>query len=195
MSTVKRFWEAALIALAAGSLTPAGADVTGFAPFAPVNTSGHAASAGLSADKTTLTLSDGGADEAVSAFEAAPQRVGGFHAAFTYQADQFGGTPPGGADGAAFLLQNDPRGIKALGGAGGGVGYAGGDGGVAITKSMAFRLNLFGASGVSVGTNGVSESPGDTLPVDLRSGHPVRVTLDYDGAALTETRKKTPHLT
>ena len=197
MIIAKRLLGAALAALAFASLTfaaltlavPARADVTGFASFAPVNTSGHAASAGLSADKTTLTLSDGGADEAVSAFEAAPQRVGGFHAAFTYQADQFGGTPPGGADGAAFLLQNDPRGIKALGGAGGGVGYAGGDGGVAITKSVAFRLNLFGASGVSVGTNGVSESPGDTLPVDLRSGHPIRVTLDYDGAALTETLK------
>ena len=197
MIIAKRPLGAALAALAFASLTfaaftlavPARADVSGFAPFAPVNTSGHATSAGLSADKTTLTLSDGGADEAVSAFEAAPQRVGGFHAAFTYQADQFGGTPPGGADGAAFLLQNDPRGIKALGGAGGGVGYAGGDGGVAITKSVAFRLNLFGASGVSVGTNGVSESPDDTLPVDLRSGHPIRVILDYDGAALTETLK------
>ena len=186
MILAKALWGAAL---ALGLAASARADVSGFGSFAPVNAAGHAASAGLNGDRAVFTLTDGGADEAASAFAAAPQPVAGFHAAFTYQADKFSGTPPGGADGAAFLLQNDPRGVKALGGAGGGVGYAGGDGGEAVTKSLAFRLNLFGASGVSVGTNGTAESPGDTLPVDVRSGHPIRVTLDYDGATLTETLK------
>jgi len=190
MMIAKRLSVNVLTALAAFAVAAtARADVSGFAGFAPVNTSGHAASAGLSADKTMLTLSGGGADEATSAFDKAPQPVGGFHAAFTYQADKFGGPPPGGADGAAFILQNDPRGARALGGQGGGLGYAAGDGGIPVSKSAAFRLTLYGASGVSVGTNGAAESPGDTLPVDLRSGHPVRVTLDYDGAALTETLK------
>ena len=189
MIIAKRLYGAALAALALGGAASARADISGFAAFAPANTSGHAASTGLSEDKTTLTLSDGGADEATSDFAAAPQPVSGFHAAFTYQADQLGGPPPGGADGAAFILQNDPRGVRALGGQGGGLGYAAGDGGVAVAKSAAFRLNLYGASGISVGTNGAAESPGDTLPVDLRSGHPIQVTLDYDGATLTETLK------
>lgn len=186
----KRLFGNALAALvAAGFATAARADVSGFAGFAPVNTSGHAAATGVNGDKAALTLSDGGANEASSAFAAIPQPVGGFHAAWTYQADQFGGMPPGGADGAAFILQNDPRGPRALGGQGGGMGYGVGDGGVAVARSAAFRLTLFGASGVSVGTNGAAESPGDTLPVDLRSGHPVRITLDYDGATLAETLK------
>ncbi len=186
MILTKRLFAAALTL---GLAASARADVSGLAAFAPVNTAGHTPAAGLSGDGAVLTLTDGGADEASSAFAALPQPVAGFHAAFTYQADRFGGTPPGGADGMAFLLHNDPRGVKALGGAGGGAGYAAGDGGVAVTRSVAFRLNLFGASGISVGTNGAAESPGDTLPVDLRAGHPVRVTLDYDGAALTETLK------
>jgi len=180
--TIANRLSAAFVFLAVGALAPAHADISGFAGFAPANSSGHAASTGLGADRATLTLSDGGADEAASAFNVTPQAVAGFRAAWTYQADRFGGTPPGGADGAAFLLQNDPRGVRALGGQGGGAGYAVGDGGVAIGRSIAFRLALFPSSGAGV-------SAGDTLPVDLRSGHPVRVTLDYDGAALSETLK------
>ena len=189
MIIAKGLGRIALVALAAGVIAPARADISGFASFAPVNASGHAAATGLSDDKAVLTLSDGGADEATSAFAASPQPVSGFHAAFTYQADKLGGPSPGGADGAVFILQNDPRGVKALGGQGGGMGYAAGDGGVAVSRSVAFRLTLYGASGVSVSTDGAAESPGDTLPVDLRSGHPVRVTLEYDGATLTETLK------
>ena len=192
MIIAKRLKGVSLAALALSFAAPARADISGFAApatFATFNTSGHTSSIGYSEDQATLTFTDGRPDEASSIFTLVPQPVGGFHAAFTYQADRFGGTPPGGADGLAFILQNDPRGAKALGGAGGGVGYAAGDGGVAVTRSVAFRLNLYGASGVSVGTNGTAEPAGDTLPVDLRSGHPVRVTLDYDGATLTETLK------
>ena len=187
MKIAIRLLPALLTALAAATFAPARADISGFAGFALANSSGHAATTGLGAtglgaDKQTLTLSDGGADEAASAFNTSPQAVGGFRAAFTYQADRFGGPPPGGADGAAFVLQNDPRGVRALGGQGGGAGYAAGDGGIAIAKSIAFRLSLFPSSAAGV-------SAGDTLPVDLRSGHPVRVTLDYNGAVLTETLK------
>jgi len=189
MMIAKRLWGLALAAVAMSVTASAQADISGFASFAPVNTSGQVASAGLSDDKAVLTLSDGGAHQAASAFNMVPQAVGGFHAAFTYQADRFGGPTPGGADGIAFILQNDPRGARALGGQGGGMGYGGGDGGVPIRKSVAFRLTLYGASGISASTNGAAESPGDTVPVDLRSGHPVRVTLDYDGATLAETLK------
>ena len=186
-----RSWSLAACAvlfLAVFSQT-ARAEVSGFAGFAPVNTSGLVVSAGFNEDKMLLTLTDGGADEAASAFSNVPQTVAGFHAEFTYQADKFGGPPPGGADGAAFILENDPRGVKALGGAGGGLGYSAGDSGTAIGHSAAFRLGLYSTSGAGVGTNGEQSSLGDTLPVDLRSGHPVRVTLEYDGGTLTETLK------
>jgi len=188
MIIAKRLFGFALAALAAGVGTSVRADVTGFTTFAPVNISGHTTAVGLSGDGATLTLTDGGASEAASAFAAAPQPVAGFRAAWTYQADHFD-KPTGGADGAAFILQNDPRGVKALGGVGGGLGYAATNGGVPIARSAAFRLGIFGESGAGVATGGGTDSLGDTLPVDLRSGHPIRVTLDYNGALLTETLK------
>lgn len=178
----------AIFSLAVCSLATR-ADVAGFAGFAAVNASSAGTTAGLNDDKTVLTLTDGGATEAASAFEATPQAVAGFHVEFTYQADKFGGPPPGGADGAALILQNDPRGAKALGGTGGGLGYGTGDGGQAIGKSAAFELGLYSSSGAGLGTNGEKPSLGDTEGVDLRSGHFIRVTLDYDGALLNETLK------
>ena len=181
---------AALFAALWLTLSPAvQADVAGFTGFAPVNSSGAVKSVGLNDDKAVLTLTDGGVSEAGSAFATAPQTVAGFHAEFTYQADNFGGPPPGGADGAAFILQNDPRGVKALGGAGGGIGYGVGDGGTAIVRSAAFRLGIYPTSGAGVGTNGSADGLGDTEGVDLRSRHPIHVTLDYDGATLTENLK------
>ena len=172
----------ALIALGCGrAAPPAHADLTGFGSFAPANTSGQAATTGLSADGTTLTLSDGNKDEATSAFAAAPQAVEGFTAAFTYQA-----SPGDGADGIALILQNDPRGVKALGDQGNGLGYGGA---AAIARSAAFQLALYPSSGLGAGSSAVGASLGDTLPIDLRSGHPIRVTLDYNGAVLTENLK------
>jgi predicted alpha-1,2-mannosidase len=101
-----------------------------------------------------------------------------------------GGDDPSGAggDGLAFVIQDDPRGVKALGdpNQGNALGY-GGEG--AVTHSIALRLGIFGAAGESLGTNGEAQPYGDTVPVDLRSGHPIRVTLTYDGAVLTETFK------
>ncbi len=162
--------------------TPAWADLTGFANFAPVN----GGKAGYDAAKTTLTLTDGGASEAASAFASAPQTIAAFRAAFTYQATDFGGDNGGGADGVAFVLQDDPRGAQAMGdaSAGAALGY-GGTG--AITPSAALRLNIFRNSGENFSVNGADASYGDTDTVDLRSGHPIRVTLDYDGGTLVAT--------
>ncbi len=167
--------------------TPAWADLNGFGDFAPVNATGQGTSVGYNADKTAITLTDGGKQEATSAFGSAPQRVTAFRAAFTYQATNFGGpNPPGGADGIAFILQDDPRGVQALGENGGGLGDSRTN---AITHSAALRLDIFSESGEAVATGGADSSYGDTGDVDLRSGHLIRVTLDYDGAVLTETLK------
>ena len=166
---------------------PAWADLSGFTGFAPVNTRGQGAGVGFDADKAVLILTDGGKHEATSAFGTAPQRIAAFRATFTYQATNFGAaTPPGGGDGVAFVFQSDPRGVQALGEDGGGVGYGRTNG---ITRSAALRLGIFPESGQGIAIGGADAPNEDTGGVDLRGGHPVQVTLDYDGAVLTETLK------
>lgn len=135
---------------------------------------------GLNADKTALTLTDGGTMEAASAFASAPQRITSWRARFTYQATNLSN---GGGDGAAFVLQRDPRGITALGDNGNGLGYGGM---TAITHSGAFRMDMYQDSGTDVATGGSVPLYGSTTPVNLLSGDPIRVTLTYDGAVLSE---------
>ena len=123
-----------------------------------------------------LTLTDGANSEARSFFYNTRQNVGGFQAAFTYQA---GGNKS--ADGIAFVLQNDSRGTAALGGAGGSLGVSG------ITPSFELELNIYSGSGDGLGYGvftdgniGPNASPGS---ISLGSGHPIGITLLYDGQA------------
>ena len=88
-----------------------------------------------------------------------------------------------GADGVAFVLQNNPAGTLALGGTGGGVGYSG------INQSLAFILNIYGQSGWAIGQNGVVGSYTSTSPIQLASGDAINVTLSYNPA--TETLVET----
>jgi hypothetical protein len=91
------------------------------------------------------------------------------------------------ADGVAFILQNDPRGTSAIGGAGGSLGVSG------ITPSWELELNIYvgagGGMGYSVNTNG-GIGP-NTLPgsVNFASGDPIGITVYYanGGMALTFT--------
>lgn len=182
-TTIRLVSLAALMLGAAIGATPAHADVAGFSDFAPVNTNGHGAGLGLGGDKTMLTLTDGGPDETTSAFARVPQRVTSWTASFTYQVNP---GVQGGGDGVAFVLQNDPRGVQAIGdtSAGNALGYGGKS---PIARSAAFLLHVFSASGAAAVTNGAAPSFNDTDTIDLRGGHPIRVTLAYDGAVLTET--------
>jgi hypothetical protein len=132
-----------------------------------------------------FTLTDGTSGENRSGWFAFPLYVGAFQASYTYQ--DFGG---GGADGTAFVVQNDPRGPAALGAPGGGLGYTG------ITPSAAVLLNLYagaagGASGMLVATNGVGDGAGystsvyqNTAPVNLDGGNPINVNLRYTDGVL-----------
>src|SRR5262249_14597327 len=99
------------------------------------------------------------------------------------------------ADGIGFVIQNDPRGTAALGLGGGGLAYAG------VTNSVALLLNIYGLSGLMLGTNGVDAYDGSgalsgmsyqsTALVDLDMGNPIAVALRYRGAirhvSLTDT--------
>src|SRR5690349_4561929 len=86
---------------------PASADLSTFSNFAPVNNNATGAGS-YNAGRTTLTLTTGVGSQASSAFATTPQNISSFNAYFTY-------TATSGADGTAFVLQNDPRGVTALG--------------------------------------------------------------------------------
>ena len=130
----------------------------------------------------SLTLTDGGFNEARSAFYNTAQSIGNWSATFTYQAVLPSGI--GLADGVTFMLQN--QGLTALGSTGGGLGMAG------ITPSAEVEFNVY--SGHTIGTafetNGAnSQSYTATGAVNLASGDPIQVSLIYSDSHLTETLK------
>ena len=135
---------------------------------------------------TNTTVAEGTkATFAVADYGAPPlSYIGNFVASFTYQDTTVGG---GGADGVAFVLQNDPAGTAALGNTGGGLGYA------RIVNSVALLLDIYtgnsqGGTGIAIGTNGVTPGDPGTIagltytsasPVLLTDGNPVDVSLAY----------------
>jgi hypothetical protein len=132
-------------------------------------------------DNNILTLTYGAGSSARSAFFDSPTWIGAFKASFIYQ-DVAGG----GADGATFCLQNDPRGPAALGGAGGGLGVSG------ITPSAELTFNIYdgspGGVGISFGTNGNNGNPyQSTTPVNIAGGNPIAVTVLYRNGAYNVT--------
>ncbi len=123
-----------------------------------------------------VTLTNGLGNETASLFLNYPQYIGAFVASFIYQ--DVGG---GGADGAAFVLQNDSRGAAALGGGGGGLGYSG------IAPSVALEFNIYSANdpGIAFRTNGITGAPyAPTLPLNVAGGNPIGVMVRYDGTSL-----------
>ena len=123
----------------------------------------------------TMTVAKNG--QANSFFFDSPVYIGNFIAKFTYQ-----DITVGGADGLTFCLQNDPRGVNAVGGGGNEIGYFG------ITNSAAIGLELytsFSPVGWAFLTDGATPTgPGgytDTSPVSLGSGDPINWTIVYDG--------------
>lgn len=126
-----------------------------------------------------LQLTDGALNESGSSFYLNPVYIGAFTASFTYQ--DIGG---GGADGVAFVAQNDPRGATALGGGGGGLGYSG------ITPSVAVEFNIFANNtvGYALRANGATGSPyTNTAPVSVASGDPINVSVNYINGILNLT--------
>ncbi|HET6246460.1 MAG TPA: autotransporter-associated beta strand repeat-containing protein [Tepidisphaeraceae bacterium] len=106
----------------------------------------------------------------------------GFTVNFTYkEAPVTGYTNPG--DGVAFVLQNNSANF--LGGAGGSYGYNN------VGKSFAFILNADNHT-ILAGTGGATNNVQNNVPtgsVNIDSGDPINITLDYNGATdkLSET--------
>ena len=140
--------------------------------------------------------------ENTSAYYNQKQYVGQFYASFVYH---YNGSNPrsfGPGNGFSFILQNDPRGLNALGTTGVGNGQQG-DGGT-IQPSAAVEFGLFTGFGQNRGTQlAYDGDPGtggtfrDPAPVklvgananndDYAPSDPIYVTLSYDGATLTES--------
>ncbi len=103
-----------------------------------------------------------------------------FHVFFQFRIT--GGTD--GADGFTFMIQNDQRGLQALGGVGGNLGYQG------ISSSIAVEFDDFQHANFSdpnnnhigIDTNGAMTSLVTATPnFDINSGDSYYVWIDYSG--------------
>lgn len=138
----------------------------------------------------SLRLTDGGTQEASSAFFPTPVNVQSFTSTFVFQL-----TAPN-ADGITFTIQG--VGTTALGIAGGGLGYGSDTPGstTGIGKSVAVKFDLYNNAGetpnsTGLYTNGASPTTPSTdlltAGINLHSGDQFQVTLTYNGATLTAT--------
>jgi fibronectin type 3 domain-containing protein len=144
--------------------------------FSGLNLNGSATIVGSS-----LRLTDGGSNEASSAFSTTPVSVANFVTQFTFQLTN------ATADGFTFTIQGDSP--TALGGAGGYLGYGG------IGNSIAIKFDLYNNAGEGSNSTGLfTGGAGPFLPaidltssgIDLHSGHVFSVSVGYDGSNLTE---------
>jgi Arylsulfotransferase (ASST)/Legume lectin domain/Bacterial lectin len=151
---------------------------SGFAPYQEaLQFNGNAALSGSS-----MELTDGGINEAGSAFYAAPVNVQTFTTDFTFQLTN------ANADGFTFAIQN--VGPTALGASGGSLGYAG------LGASVAIKFDLFSNRGEGPDSTGiyVDGAPPDLPAIDLsssginlHSGDKMDAHIAYDGTTLTLT--------
>ena len=162
---------AAAMALTLGLSSGARADISGFGDGTGFQiNNGGAGAASISGGTLSLTTNVGG--QASSVFNLTPQSIGNFTSSFTYT-----DVTTGGADGFAFVLQNDPR-ATALGDAGGSLGYGGA---APITPSAAMTFNIYSGNGGSMAgfASGGANRYNPTSPVDITNGQPVNVTVNY----------------
>jgi fibronectin type 3 domain-containing protein len=141
---------------------------------------------------STLTLTNGGMNQASSVFASTPINPANFSTSFQFQVSAGAVT----ADGFTFCIQGN--GPTALGNLGGGLGY-GTDGqvtGASIANSVAIKFDLYNNAGEGSDSTGLylnGASP--TLPaadmtssgINLHSGDVFTVSLTYNGSTLTET--------
>jgi hypothetical protein len=131
-----------------------------------------------------LQLTDGGTGEMRSAWSTTAVPISGFTTDFTFQ------MLSAVADGMTFTIQNDPKGIWALGGGGSGLGYQG------IQNSVALKFDIYNDAGEGTDSIGVyTDGAAPTMPatdlsssgVTLLSGDLMHAHLVYSGTTLTVT--------
>ena len=134
----------------------------------------------MASNDTRLQLTDGGLQEAGSAFWNTPINIQAFTTTFEFQLSSAQG------NGFTFTIQN--IGPKALGGNSAGLGYQG------IGKSVAIKFNFYNFNGEGNNSTGVyTDGAAPTLPDggpdsernQLASGDGIRRKITYDGTTLT----------
>ena len=127
-----------------------------------------------------MRLTDGGANEAGSAFLKATRTVASFTTEFTFQLSN------AAADGFAFVLENNSP--TALGANGGGLGYQG------MSNSVALKFDLYSNSGEGTNSVGIYQNgAAPTIPavdvtpsgIDLHSGDTIFARVTYANKVLT----------
>ena len=133
-----------------------------------------------SLDDFRLQLTDGGQNEAGSAFYATPVNIQQFTTNFTFQLSN------PAADGMTFTIQNNRP--TTIGSSAGNLGYGG------IPKSVAVKFDLYNNAGEGPDSTGLYVNGATpTVPainltgtgIDLHSGDYLNATVTYDGTNLT----------
>ena len=162
-----------------GSLDPADWAIN-HGGLGPANVPGSPA-----VDELQITSTDN--DELNSVFFRTPQDVSFFNFSFDYQI--LNENPVDNpADGIAFVLQNDPRGVTAVGDGGFGRGYQN------IQDSVAVLFDVWGnsdARGINLGENGVIgptiEVDTGVPPLELHTRHLIHTEIVYNGTDIAVT--------
>jgi hypothetical protein len=145
-------------------------------------TTGLALNGNATVTGTRLQLTDGGNNEASSAYYSTPVNIQSFTTQFLFQLTS------ANADGFTFIIQNS--GLNALGSPGGGLGSQN------ISKSVAVKFDLYNSAGEGTSSTGVYLNGAvPTVPstdllshgIKLHSGDTFKVQLNYDGANLSFT--------
>jgi len=151
-------------------------------PSGAFTASGLTLNGGANISGNSLQLTDGGLEEARSAWFSDKVPVNSFTTDFTFQL-----LNPA-ADGFTFTIQN--VGTNAVGGNGGGLGYQ------AIGKSVAVKFDLYNNAGEGPNSTGLyKDGAAPTTPaidltssgINLHSGEAMHVHMFYDGTALVMT--------
>ncbi|MGV3485301.1 MAG: DUF4347 domain-containing protein [Planctomycetaceae bacterium] len=139
---------------------------------------------GASITAGTLQLTSTATRQVGSAFYNSPLSIDAnrsFQSAFAFQIG--GGSGAAGADGLAFVIQNDPRGTSAMGEFGGGIGYN------KIQQSVAIEFDTHqnpfetAPNQISINLNGDITKPLATItsPFKLNAGTKLYAWVDYNG--------------
>lgn len=159
-----------------------------FSSVAGLQLNGNATHAG-----NTLRLSRNVDDQDSSAFYTttlALTATTDFHTHFQFVLSPNGN---GQADGVTFVVQADPRGDKAIGGNGGGIGYGNSNGGTPIANSVEIEFDVFQNTwdpndnhvGVMTGGNEMVHVAVGTPTFTMASNVPIDAWVDYDSATTT----------
>jgi hypothetical protein len=138
-------------------------------------------------DGSRLQLTNGGINQAGSAFFTTPMDIRNFTTDFTLQLSN------AKADGITFTIQDSGVGTAALGGVGGSLGY-GGTG--KILNSVAVKFDIYSNSGEGTDSTGLyTNGTNPTAPatdisssgIVLGQGDPIAAHITYNGTTLTMT--------